>query len=111
MSARSKQFEAIDPFNLTVDGHEYTLRRPTPAEAINLGEATGLDLVRRFVVGWDHTELSLGFPGGTPKSEPFDSDLWAAYADRHLALWGPISDAIVNAYADRAKALEDAAKN
>lgn len=111
MSARSKQFEAIDNFRLEVEGHTYTLRRPTPAEAIGLADSTGLDLVHRFVVGWDHTELSLGFPGGTDRPEPFDADLWVAYVDRHPVLWKPLAESILDAYAVRRTALEDAAKN
>lgn len=96
---------------VTVDGREYTIRRPTDAEAINLGNATPLDLVRRFVAGWDHTEITLGIPGGTGDAVPFDAALWATWVDDQPHLWAPISEAVMAAYQAHAQAREDAAKN
>lgn len=95
---------------VTVDGHRYTVRRPTDAEAMDLGGISGLALVRRFVTGWDLTELDL-IPGGGPEPVPFDPDLWADWVADQPGLWGPLTEAILQAYQDHSRARDDAAKN
>lgn len=93
-----------------VDGRVYTVRRPTDAEAMDLAGVGGLELVRRFVVGWDMTELDL-IPGGGPEPVEFDPLLWDVWIQDRPELWGPLTDAILKAYQEHARAREDAAKN
>ena len=98
-------------FTLEVDGHRYTLRRPTDAEALSSLRITTLDLVKRFCDGWDHTELSLGIPGGTGEPAPFSRDLWETWVEDQPTLWGPLSEAIQTAYVQYETARSQAEKN
>lgn len=78
-----------------VDGKKFIIRRPTEAEQVQAlaDRASRLELVRRFVVGWDLQEIDI-IPGGDPVDVPFDSALWAEYVDDRADLWEPISSAI-----------------
>ena len=97
---------------VSVDGHEYTISRPTEADVIvRMADANDLEFVRRFVVGWDHSALSLGIPGGTEDPMPFDAGLWSDWLDDHSAVWEPLASAILNAYTSHKRAKEDATKN
>ena len=97
-------------FQVTAGGHAFTLRRPTDAEAIALGGSTPIDLVRRFVVGWNLAEMDV-IPGGGPEPAAFSSDLWAMWVDDRPDLWGVLSEAVFGAYKSHTEAREDAAKN
>jgi len=77
---------------VTAGGHEFTVRRPKAAEIIE--GLDGLDLVRRFTVGWNLTAADL-VPGGNPDPEPFDPALFADYIEDNPELWPPIAEAIV----------------
>lgn len=104
LQARLKARERI----VSIDGHAYTIRRPKPAEMMQ--DMTRLDLMRRFVVGWDVQAIEL-VPGGVPEVEPFDADLFADWLEDNPDLWQPLSDAILedwNAYLAR---KESATKN
>lgn len=94
--------------DVTVGAHVYTIRRPKPAEMI--GDQTRMDLVRRFVVGWNLTGADLA-PGGTPEPEPFDPDLFADWVEDDTTLWAPLADAILADWRAYVAAKDDAAKN
>ncbi len=111
MNALTEKLRAARLSKLDLDGQAYTLRRPTDAEATALSGTSALDLVGRFVVGWDHTELSLGIPGGTGAAVPFDAELWREWIADKPELWPPLTAAIVSAYVAHAAKREDAAKN
>jgi hypothetical protein len=96
--------------SLTAGGHTWTLRRPTDAEAVRLRDASALDLVHRYVIGWDLREIDL-IPGGSPVPLPFDADLWVDWVADQPHLWEPISSAVIDAYLAHQRAREDAAKN
>ena len=105
------KIQAARQFTETVDGRSYTLRRPTDAEAVTLGGGSPLDLVKRFVIGWDQTEISLGIPGGSPTPAEFSAELWAEWVSDQPTLWAPLSSAIIDAYKRHAEAREQTAKN
>lgn len=96
---------------VVADGHTYSIRRPTDAEAVTLAQSSGLALVRQFVAGWDHTEISLGIPGGSGIVVPFDAELWAEWVSDQPQIWGVLSDAIIAAYAAHTEKREADAKN
>jgi len=104
LKARLRARERI----VEVDGRSYTIRRPKPAEM--LGDMTGMDLVRRFVVGWNWTNADL-MPGGTPEPEPFDADLFADWIDDSPDLWEPLSAAILADWRAWVATREVAGKN
>jgi hypothetical protein len=94
--------------DVTVGSHAYTIRRPKPAEMLQ--DMTRMDLVRRFVVGWDLKNIDL-VPGGTPDPEPFDSALFADYVEDDPELWQPLADAVLGFWREYLAAKETAAKN
>lgn len=91
-------------------GFVFTVRRPTDAEAAGLSGSTALDVVHRFVIGWNLKEMDV-IPGGGPGLAGFDPGLWAAWVDDRPELWAPLSEAILSAYQRHAEQREDDAKN
>jgi len=85
-----------------VDGHVFTIRRPTDAEAdrINLQRPSSVQICREFVCGWGETvtERTLGVPSGSSDPVPFHESLWREWVDDRPDFWAPIYDAIVEAY-------------
>jgi hypothetical protein len=83
---------------IEVEGHKYTIRRPTEADQAEMYRGAGysrLDLVRSCVVDWDLQEIDV-VPGGSPIPLTFSAALWAEYVDDKSSLWQPISDAVRN---------------
>lgn len=95
---------------IAVDGHSYTIRRPTAAQMARLSDKTRLDLVRECVVGWTVQHIDL-YPGGDPLPCDFDAALWSDWLDDHPDIWAPLSDAIMAAVSAHRAQLEDAVKN
>lgn len=91
-------------------GWTFTIRRPTDAEVIGLNATSPMDLVRRFVVGWNLKEIDV-VPGGAPEPTPFDPDLWTEWVADQPQLWEPLSTAVLDGYKRHVEAREDAAKN
>lgn len=110
MSALADKLRRARERTVEVAGRRFTVRRPTDAEAMLLSEQTGLDLVRRYVTGWDLREIDL-IPGGGPDAVPFEAGLWADWVDDQPDLWGPLAETIVAAYREHTEAREHAAKN
>lgn len=94
--------------DVPVGGHVFTIRRPKPAEM--LIDMTRMDLVCRFVVGWDLKNMDL-VPGGTPEAEPFDPALFADYVEDDVNLWSPLAQAVLDEWHGYLDAKETAAKN
>lgn len=95
-----------------VDGHQYTIRRPTEAEQAELfgnNKITGIAMVRLFVVDWDLNEIDL-IPGGNPTPVPFNAELWSEYVNDKPELWNPISSAIVDSIVQHREKVEGAVK-
>lgn len=99
MSALLEKLRRCRESVVEAGGHQFTIRRPTEAEQAELhfgGKTSLLDLVRRFVVGWDLQELDL-VPGGSPVAVPFDPEVWAEWVNDQPDLWKPISDGVLDA--------------
>lgn len=94
-----------------VNGRKFTIRRPSEAEqaVIFSSNASALELVRRFVVGWELQEIDI-IPGGNPVPVAFDAEVWAEYVNDVPELWEPISSAIIQAVVDHRKKVEAAVK-
>lgn len=97
-------------FSVTVDGHAFTILRPTDAELLALDSPGALAYVRRFVVGWDLVESNFD-PGGGPVAVAFDADLWGDWVGDHIDLWEPLVKAIKDAYQKHQESTGAAAKN
>lgn len=92
-------------------GHKFTVRRPTDEEAILMRGAPPLDFVKRFVVGWELTEMDILPGGGSAQKVPFDRELWAEWVADQPDLWEPLGIAALEMYNEHAKAREDDEKN
>lgn len=96
-----------------VNGHKYTVRRPTEAQRTEWFRDEGispLELVRRCVISWDLLETDL-LAGGNPIPAEFSSDAFAEYVNDNIELWIPLSEAIKEAIKSRLGSLDDAKKN
>lgn len=113
MSSLAEKLRLARETRVEVDGHHFTIRRPTEAERMEwMGKdgITPLDLVRRCVVAWDLLETDL-LAGGAPVPATFDAELFAEYINDKLDYWLPLSNAIQDAISARIGALDDAKKN
>ena len=104
------QRRAARETRIDVDGHTWTLRRPTAYERIGLSGLTPLEILCRFVTGWTLTGIDL-VPGGDPSPIPFDADLASDYLADTPSLWEPLTQALGDAIKAHDDALEAAAKN
>jgi hypothetical protein len=95
-----------------IEGHAFTIRRPTDEEAQRFARdnASVLEIVKRFTIGWDLTELEL-IPGGGPEAVPFDAALFAEWISDQPRLWDPLGNAILQAYQTHIDKRDDAVKN
>lgn len=111
MSDIIKRLRKAREATLEIDGHTYTYRRPTDAEAskFSSNDIGVVDIVRVFVIGWDLTEADL-LPSGGSDPVPFSPELWREYVDDKPNLWPPLFEAIVASYSKHQEAIERAGK-
>lgn len=97
---------------IELEGHSFTIRRPTDEEALQISANNDnmIAIVKRFVIGWDLTELDL-VPGGGGDKAAFDSDLFADWVADQPALWVTLGEAILAAYHAHAAARQATLKN
>lgn len=91
-------------------GRKFTIRRPTDEEAMTFSKSGLLDVVKKFVIGWELTELDL-IPGGNPVAVPFDAELFGEWVADQPEVWEPLGTAILEAYKSHTEKRESAAKN
>lgn len=93
-------------------GYSFTVRRPTDEEVVDAraNKSTMIEMVKKFVVGWDVTELDV-VPGGCGDKVPFDADLFADWIADQPELWVTLGESILAAYEAHTKRREDALKN
>jgi hypothetical protein len=110
MSALADKIRKARESSVEAGGHSFTIRRPTDAEAMTLGEATVTDVARRFVVAWSLKEIDL-IPGGSPTDAPFDSDAFVEWVSDQPETLAALSSAIVAAYQAHVAKRGEAEKN
>jgi hypothetical protein len=110
MSALADKIRRARESAVEAGGFSFTIRRPTDAEAMTLADATVIDLVRRFVVGWNLKEIDL-IPGGSPVAAAFDVDAFGEWVSDQPEVIGALSTAIVAAYQAHAAKRGEAEKN
>jgi hypothetical protein len=91
MSALADKIRKARESEVPAGGFSFTVRRPTDAEAMNLGGVKPVELLVRFVVGWNLREIE--------------------WVSDQPEVMGTLSAAIVKAYEAHAAKREDAAKN
>lgn len=113
MSDLGERMRKAREAQVEVNGHKYTIRRPTEAQRAEWLRNEGispLELVRRCVISWDLLETDL-LAGGNPIPAEFTADAFAEYVNDKIDLWEPLSEAIKQAIESRLGSLEDAKKN
>jgi hypothetical protein len=92
------------------NGKTFVIRRPTDWEVFDMGEIKQMDLLEKFVDGWDgFTDADL-FPGGDTARAEFSKALFADWLQDNPDFWAPLSKAITKEYQSHATKVEDAKK-
>lgn len=91
-------------------GYKFTIRRPTDEEAIHFGKSGLLDIVKKFVIGWEMTELDI-IPGGDGSPVKFDAELFSEWVADQPEVWEPLGTAILDAYKTHSEKRVSAEKN
>jgi hypothetical protein len=97
---------------VTVEGKTFIVRRPTDWEAYEMrdGAVRQMDVLEKFVEGWENvTELDL-VPGGGSIPAEFDRALFADWVQDNPKYWAPITSAILAEYEAHAAKLVEAEK-
>ena len=97
---------------VTIEPYKFIIRRPTDAEASELfgGNPSVIEIVRRFVVGWENVTDADLVPSGGSDAAQFSPDLWSEWVSDRPDFWAPLFDAIVSAYTHHQNELEAAGK-
>lgn len=91
-------------------GRKFTIRRPTDEEAMAFGKSNLLEIVKKFVIGWELKELDL-IPGGDGAAVKFDPELFAEWVADQPEVWEPLGTAILNAYKAHTDKRDASVKN
>jgi hypothetical protein len=113
MSNLAEKIRKARETQVEVDGHKYTIRRPTDAQRNEWARIKGfspLEMVRKCVIDWDLLEVDL-LAGGSPTPAEFSEDAFAEYVNDKTELWAPLSKAIAEVIEARLKSIEEAKKN
>jgi hypothetical protein len=98
---------------VTIGKFTFTARRPTDVEAIALhrGDGAFSTIAQDFVIGWDGVTEDDIIGGGGSDPFPFAPELWREWCADRPDLWGPISNACLDAYREHAEKLTSIEKN
>lgn len=110
MSALADKLRRARESVIEAGGHQFTIRRPTDMEAVQMGEQTALDILCRHTVGWTLKEIDL-VPGGTPVDAAFDAEAFREWVQDQPTVFAALMEGIKGAYAAHAQKREAAAKN
>lgn len=88
------------------------VRRPTDLDMVTGGgKFTTLEILTRFVDGWQGMKECDLVPGGNPVEAPFSRELFTEWVADHTESWSAISAAVVESYKRHKDEVEEAAKN
>lgn len=97
---------------VTVDKFTFVCRRPTAVDFARMATAQAtepFEFARRFVTDWRNvTEADVFGDGDTVAPLPFDLALWQAWCDDKPELWGPIANALLDAFRAHRGIVDDA---
>lgn len=112
MSALSDKLRAARTLRIPAGKFVFLALRPTPIEYQQ--KLRGGDPVAGFLallIGWENVSEGDLLAGGDPHPLPFDAAACAEWLGDRPDLFNTVVEAIITAYQDYARALEDAAKN
>lgn len=110
MSALADKIRRARESQLEVDGHGFTIRRPTDVEAVAFRDSGVIDIVCRHTVGWDLTELDL-IPGGSGAAVEFDPEAFREWVSDQPDVLEAIADELLKLYRAHAEKRGAAEKN
>lgn len=111
MSALGDKIRKSRESVIEVGGVKLTIRRPTEIDMMEVRAVGTQRAVFRFVVGWDGMTEGVMIEGGDPHPLPFDQDACAEWLSDNPEHFATVVNAVLTAYADRGKTLEEAKKN
>lgn len=98
---------------VTVGAWTFHARRPKDLEVALLtrDERTTGELAVRFVEGWDGIRVCDLVGGSDETAAEFDRELWEEFVADRPEVYGPVGQAIMEAYVAHGKLQEEARKN
>lgn len=90
-------------------GYSFIVRRPTDIELgyMMQEQMRQGDVLERFVMGWAGVrELDI-IDGGSDAAVDFSTELFMEWVADRPDLWGPLCDAVWNAYSDHFRGLNE----
>jgi hypothetical protein len=112
MSSLIERIRKARQTRVTVEGKTFIVRRPTDWEFAEMrkSEILQMDIMERFVEGWEGvTELDL-VPGGGATPVEFDRALFVEWIADKEQYWTPLTDAVVNEFIAHRKSLGESEK-
>lgn len=113
MDARIEQIRRARQTRVEHNDKVFIVRRPTYWEASLMaaeGGANQMDILTKFVVGWEcFTDADL-FPGGDTAPTEFSTELFTEWVQDNPEYWNPITSAISEEYRVYMERLEAAEK-
>lgn len=98
---------------VSVSGFEFTIRRPTDWEMVLAQSQKNEDVLKRFVIDWNLTELDI-ISGGMASPVEFDPALFFEWVADRPDIWEPLFSAIIDSYKahdDKRQAAEKKPEN
>lgn len=103
---RESRFEVLP-------GKFLKLRRPAEVEMVDLRRGVGIDVLKKYVVGWEaFTEADLLGPAiGASSEVAFDAETFGAWIVDHVDEYAKVAEELQRLVLDHIKAKGEAAKN
>lgn len=95
----------------TIGGFDFTIRRPTQLEMLEIQNQPRGRAILPYVVGWSGVREMDLVPGGDPHPLPFAPELRDEWLVDRIDLLVPLADAVFEVYREHEARLEDAKKN
>lgn len=86
---------------VTVGKHTFVCRRPTAADFARMAMANAtepFEFARRYVTDWKNVSERDVFGEGDDTPLKFDLAVWQAWCDDQPDFWGPIANALLDAF-------------
>lgn len=87
-------------FSVPIDRFTFKVLRPTTEDMMKYRAdgMTVVEVIRQSVIGWSGVKESDIVPQGVEDEAPFDYGVWSAWISDRDDLWGPLGNAITDAY-------------
>jgi hypothetical protein len=97
--------------SLEVGGFDFTIRRPTDVEVVQMDKSPGGAGAIPFVIGWGKVREIDVLPSGDGRLLAFDAEVCREWLSDRPDLLGPLLEAITKAYIAHREAIKELEKN